>query len=140
MQNYTDTNERQQVLEESIKELERINKRMAIYNVRREELTNLIISALGHEHEGQKSYDFSMWKIEVKTPCVYSLNKRAYESGEFNIPPEYNPVKQSVSYTVDKRKCDELMHIAPDDVRYALIELIDKKPGKASVTIKERIN
>jgi hypothetical protein len=28
---------------------------------------------------------------------------------------------------------------APEDVRDSLIELIDKKPGKASVTIKERV-
>ncbi len=140
MQNYTDTNEMQQVLEESIKELEKINKRMAIYNVRREELTELIIGSLGHEHEGQKQYKFNRWNIEVKTPCIYSLNKKMYEQGEFNIPDEYNPIKQSISYTIDKRKCDELMNIAPDDIRYALIELIDKKPGKASVNIKERIN
>lgn len=140
MQNYTDTDEMVQVLEESIKELEKINKRMSIYNVRREELTELIIASLGHNHEGQRSYDFDRWKIEVKTPCIYSLNKKMYEQGEFNIPAEYNPVKQSISYTIDKRKCDELMTIAPDDVRYALIELIDKKPGKATVIIKERIN
>ncbi len=99
-----------------------------------------MIGVLQHEHEGQKTYEFGMWKIEVKTPYVYSLNKKLYESGNITLPKNYNPIKKSISYTVDKRLVDKYIEEAPIDVRDALIELIDKKPGKAAITIKERVS
>ena len=139
MQEYNVTTERERALQESIKGLECINKKIATLIVRKEKLTEMIIGALGHEQEGQKTYEYDVWKIEVKTPCIYSLNKKKYESGDIHIPEEFNPIKQSVSYTIDKRLCDQFMLEAPKDVRDALVELIDKKPGKAGITLKERI-
>jgi hypothetical protein len=137
MQN--DTLNQEKCLSESVIELEMINKKLAKLTVRKEELVSQIIGALGHEHEGQRSYEYDVWKIEVKTPFVYSLNKKLYESGDVKLPDEFNPIKQSISYTVDKRLCDKYMQDAPKKVRDALIGLIDKKPGKAGVVIKERV-
>ena len=139
MINYGNINEQEECLVESVKELDKINKQLAKLSLKKEELTGLIIGALDHEHEGQKTYEYGVWKLEVKTPFIYSLNKKAYESREFNIPSKFNPIKESVSYTIDKRLCDKYMNEAPEEVRYVLIDLIDKKPGKASVVIKERI-
>jgi hypothetical protein len=130
--------EREQVLAESILELEKINKQLAKLTVRKEELTETIIAALGHDHYGQKSYEYDVWKIECKTPSIYSLDKKAYESGSVFIPDGFDPVKSSVSYTVDKRLCDKYMSESPLEVREALGQLITVKPGKASVTIKAR--
>lgn len=130
---------REQILADSIKELDKVNRQLAKLNVRKEELTSEIIAALGHDHEGQRSYDYGVWKLEVKTPFVYSLNKKLYESGQIKLPDEFNPIKQSVSYTIDKRACDLFIETAPAKVRNALAELIDKKPGKPGVTIKERV-
>lgn len=136
---YYNNNEQQDAFVDSVKELQKVYKQLARLNVRREELTDLIIGALEHDHDGQKTYEYGEWKIEIKTPCVYSLDKRKYESGTWELPKEYNPIKQSVSYSIDKRLCDKFLSEAPIDVREALIELIDKKPGKASVIIKERV-
>lgn len=133
------SNEQEQFFVESVKELEKVNKQLAKLIVRKEELTDHIISALEHEHEGQKTYEYGTWKIEVKTPFVYSLNKKLYESATIKLPDDFNPIKQSVSYTVDKRLCDKFMSEAPKKVREALAELIDKKPGKAGICIKERV-
>jgi hypothetical protein len=133
------TNEQEQFFVESVKELEKVNKQIAKLIVRKEELTEQIIGALEHEHEGQKTYEYGTWKIEVKTPFVYSLNKKLYESGDIKLPQDFNPIKESVSYTVDKRLCDKFMSEAPKKVRDALAELIDKKPGKAGICIKERV-
>jgi hypothetical protein len=132
-------NEQECFFVESVKELEKVNKQLAKLLFRKEELTAGIINALDHTHEGQKSYEYGIWKIEVKTPFVYSLNKKIYESGDIKLPNEFNPIKESKSYTVDKRLCDKYMSEAPKKVRDALAELIDKKPGKAGITIKERI-
>lgn len=145
--NYQDDNmlqnqqiqERESFLEESIKDLESVNKKLARLTVLKEELTEKIIDALGHSKEGQKTYEHNVWKIEVKTPVVYSLNKKLYESGQVKIPEAFNPIKKSVSYSIDKRLCDKFLTDAPKDVRDVLVELIDKKPGKANVIIKERL-
>jgi hypothetical protein len=134
-----DTNEQERCFVESIEELQKVNKQLAKLTLRKEELTDQIIGALEHDHEGQKSYEYGTWKIEVKTPFVYSLNKKLYESGDIKLPEKFNPIKQSVSYSIDKRLCDQFMIDAPKKVRDALVELIDKKPGKANVTIKERV-
>ena len=137
---YNDNAERELFLREHIKELQSVNKKMSQLVVLKEELTEKIIGAVGHEHDGQKSYTYQNWKIEVKTPFVYSLNKKKYESGEFSIPEEFNPIKTSVAYTIDKKRCDEIMERAPIDIIDSLVELIDKKPGKSAVTIKERVS
>jgi hypothetical protein len=138
-EDYSEEHKQEQCFVDSVKELEKVNKQLAKLLVRKEELTNTIIAALDHEHEGQKTYEYDVWKIEVKTPFVYSLNKKLYESGSVKLPDDFNPIKESVSYSVDKRLCDQYMKNAPKKVRDALIELIDKKPGKAGVTIKERV-
>lgn len=129
---------KERCLDDFIKELDSVNKQLSILTVRKEELTKEIIVSLSHEHEGQKTYEYDTWKIEVKTPCVYSLNKKKYESGEIKLPDNFNPIKQSVSYSIDKRLCDQYMQDAPKKVRNVLVALIDKKPGKASVCLKER--
>lgn len=125
-------------LADTIKELEKVNKQLARLSLRKEELTDSIVTAMGHQHEGQRSYEYQTWKVEIKTPFVYSLNKKLYESGSVKLPDDFNPIKESVSYSVDKALCDKFMADAPKKVRDALVELIDKKPGKASVNIKER--
>lgn len=138
-EDYNNEHKQEQCFVDSVKELQKVNKQLAKLLVRKEELTETIIGALDHEHEGQKTYEYGEWKIEVKTPFVYSLNKKLYESGSVKLPDDFNPIKQSVSYSVDKRLCDQYMKDAPKKVRDALIELIDKKPGKAGVCIKERV-
>ncbi len=139
MQQLRDIEEREQVLTESIKELECVNKKLAHLIVRKEALTDLIIAAFDHEKEGQRAYEFGTYKVECKTPFIYSLNKKLYESGEFPLPDNFNPIKSSTSYSIDKRLCDEYLQTSPRWVRDALVELIDKKPGKPSVSIRERI-
>ena len=139
MQEYSDTSEKEQTLVESIKELEKVNKNLAKLNLRREELTGNIIEAFSHSHEGQKTYEYGLWKIEIKTPCIYSLNKKLYESGNYELPEDFNPIRATTAYSIDKRLCEEYLEYAPDVVRDSLIELIDKKPGKANVVIRERI-
>lgn len=139
MQEFNQTNEQEYCFADSVKELDKVNKQIAKLLVRKEELTDIIIGSLEHDHEGQKSYEYGVWKIEVKTPFIYSLNKKLYESGAVKLPDNFNPVKEAVSYSIDKRLCDQYMTEAPKKVRDALAELIDKKPGKAGITIKERV-
>lgn len=134
-----DTLEREQYLNDALIEMQKINKQIAKLTLRKEQLTNDVICALDHTHEGQKSYEYDVWKIEVKTPFVYSLNKKLYEESKSKLPDDYNPVKQSIAYSIDKKLCDKYMNEAPKKVRDTLAEFIDKKPGKASISLKERV-
>ena len=134
--NQCNTGEQEQYLNECIEELNGLNMKLATMLVRKEELTNSIIASLGHEHEGQKSYSYGKWKIEVKTPCVYSINKEVLKDDEFYLPDDFNPIRESVSYTVDKKLCDKYVNEAPEEIREILVNLIDKKPGKPSVNLK----
>ncbi len=134
-----DHNEQERCFSQSITELDYINKEIARLLVKKEELTNNIISSLEHDHEGQKTYEYDVWRIEVKTPYVYSLNKKLYEAQEMVLPSDFNPIKESLAYSIDKKMLAHCMTNAPSNVRDTLIELIDKKPGKASITIKERV-
>ncbi len=127
-----------QGLSAHIKELEKVNKQLAKLTFRKEELTDMIISGMSHNHEGQRTYEYETWKVEIKTPITYALNKKLYESGSITLPVNFNPIKESISYSIDKGLCDKFMLNAPKKVQQALAELIDKKPGKASVVIKER--
>lgn len=132
--------ERELYLDESIAELNCINKKLAKLLLKKEELVEGIIAALDHSKEGQRTYEHGIYKIEVKTPYVYSLNKKRYEELGADIPDSFNPIKKSIAYSIDKRKCEDMLEIAPPFVRDLLIEIIDKKAGKPSVSIKERLS
>lgn len=121
-----------------IKELEKVNKQLSKLTLRKEELTDMIISGMSHNHEGQRTYEYDTWKVEIRTPITYTLNKKLYETKSILLPDSFNPIKESISYSIDKGLCDKYMLSAPKKVRDSLAELIDKKPGKASVVIKER--
>lgn len=139
MQEFDHTTDQEHYFSESVKKLSKVNRQLAKLLVQKEVLTHEIIHSLGHDHEGLKSYDYGVWKIEVKTPFVYALNKKLYESGDIKLPDNFNPIKASVSYSIDKRLIDKCLEEAPRDVRDALIELIEKRPGKAAVNIRERV-
>jgi len=127
--------ERQCVLEDSIKQLESVNKKLAKLTLEKEELTQTIIAALGHEKEGQRTYDVGIYKVTAKTPNIYSLDTRAYKNGDVYLDPQFDPIKQSVTYTVDKKLFDKYYNDAPESVREALVSLVTVKPGKASVSV-----
>lgn len=126
------------MLRESILELQKVTKKIAQLTQEKEVLIHEIIKALKHKHKGQKSYEFEEFKLEVRTPTIYSLDTKLYEELQESIPEEYNPVKETTSFKIDKKLCDEYLKKAPDDVKSLLIDLIEEKPGKANVVVKYR--
>lgn len=130
-----DLEERRYILEDAVKKLDSVNKKIAKLTLEKEALTKEIISALGHEKEGQITYPVGHKKVTCKTPMIYSLDKKAYESGDIYLPSEFDPIKKCITYSVDKKLCEQYMATSPKSAREALFELITKKPGKPSVTI-----
>lgn len=127
------------MLNEHIQQLTKVNKKLAALKLEQERLTGEIINELGHKYEGQKTYDVDKWRVEVKTNVIYVLDKKLYQQYKELLPAAYNPVKETISYQVEKAKCEEALNIAPANVTDMLINMICKKPAKPSVTIKDRI-
>jgi len=135
MRQQLEVNDREICLEESIKKLQNINRKIAQLTLDKEKLTETVIATIGHSHEGERSYEVGAWKVTCKTPFIYSINKKIYESNDVYLPDEFNPIEQTFSYKVNKKECDYYMTVAPKSVRDSLLELITKKPGKASVVV-----
>lgn len=135
MNQQLDTQSREQQLESAIIEMQSVNQQIARLSLRKEELTANIIAALGHDKDGQSTYEYSEWKVTCKTPHTFSLDKKAYESGAVFLPGEFDPIKTATSYTVDKKLYEKYMATSPAAVRDSLTALVTIKPGKASVTI-----
>ena len=125
-------------LEQDIEMLQAINMEIARLTIEKEQLTKDIIVALGHEKEGEKTYNVGVWKVKAKTPFIYSLDTKAYKNGDFFLPAEFDPIKQSVSYAVDKKLFDKYYNSSPIGVRESLTQLITIKPGKAGLNIEAR--
>lgn len=136
---YSDSDDHESFVDCAISGLNRINKKIAKLQVMKEELVEKLIGAFSHEHEGQKSYNYGEWKIEIKTPCIFSLDKKAWEEIKDCIPADFNPVRESIAYTIDRAKCERFIESSPAAIRNHLISVIEKRPGKPSVTIRERV-
>jgi hypothetical protein len=127
------------LLSDNVKALDFVNFQIAELIDIKQQLELKIIEGLHHDHEGSKTYEVGMHKVTVKTDFIYSLNKEEYQIYKYKIPTEFNPVKESVKYEVDKRimkKCDDY---ASQDDMMILSNFITKKPAKANVKIGANI-
>ena len=119
-------------------ELEKLNKKLAKLRLDKEELEMELISVIGHEYEGSKTYDIGDRSVTLKTDIIYSLDKKSYISGDYYLPEEFDPILQKVSYEVNKKLFNHYESISPVSVREVLNTLITKKNSKPSVSIKVR--
>ena len=115
--------------------LQRINAKIAALEIEKKDLTAAIIYEVGHEQNGQRSYVVGDLNVTCRTPVIYTLDKKAYESGDVYLDEAFDPVKVSTSYTINKSKYEECRAKAPLSAQIALNMLITQKPGKPSVII-----
>ena len=55
------------------------------------------------KHDGQQTLEVGNFKVTVKTPSTWKINKREYEVEASRLRKEFNPVKTSISYRIDKK-------------------------------------
>ena len=130
--------EREYVLEQSLERIREVNEEIANLTVEKEKLTDEIIAALGHEKAGQQSYAHGKYKITCKTPNIYSLDKAAYMNGDVYLEDNFNPIRETKAYTVDKALFEHYYATSPESVRESLVRLVTVKPGKPSVSVGVR--
>lgn len=120
-------------------EIEKLNKKLAKLRLDKEQMELDLITLVGHDIEGSKSYDLADRTVTLKTEMIYSLNKKAYANGDVYLPPEFDPILKKVNYEVNKRLFNAYEKMAPINIRNTLNELVEKKPSKPNVTIKVRV-
>lgn len=127
----------QQAIELTAK-LERLNKQLAKLRLDKEQMELELIAVIGHEYEGSKTYDIGERSVTLKTDMIYSLDKKAYMSGDVYLSPEFDPILKKITYEVNKKLFDAYEQIAPLADREALHALVEKKPSKPNVSIRIR--
>jgi len=118
-----------------VEELISVNEQIKELNNIKQRIENELIKELNHEHEGSKTYNEGVYKINIKTDFIYSVDKEKYLEEKELIPPEFNPIIEKVSYSVDKNKFKD----ATSHNSTFMSEIITIKPAKPYLTIS-RIN
>ena len=129
----------ERTLEESIDALQKINLKIAKLKAEKTEIEQGIIINIGHDYDGQKSYEVGHMGITIKTTFNYSFDKKMYLSEDFVLPVAFDPVKEETTYKLDKKLVDQYMESAPKKIKNKLIDLITKTPATPSVSIKPLI-
>lgn len=123
------------ILKDNITGLNRVNYQLAKLLEFKQKLEEEIIKGLEHDQEGSHTYSVGKYKVTIKTDWIYSLDKKEYPIYQKKIPTEFNPVKEFISYTVDKRIAREAEEYASSDVLLLIGKIITKKPAKPNVKI-----
>jgi len=126
-------------LQQYDKEISVLAKEIEALQEPRMELIQELIADLNHDHNGEKTHEVEEFKLTIKTPINYSLNTKAFEKIKDKVPEEYNPVSESIKYTVSKTKFEYFLENAPKRVKNLFfndkVKIIVGKPGKQDIKI-----
>lgn len=128
-----------QLLEYNVKALDFVNFQIAELLDIKKKLELKIIEGSGHDYEGSKTYEIGKHKVTIKTDFIYSLDKEEYQIYKSQIPAEFNPVRESIKYEVDKRMMKKCDSYASKDHMMLLSNFITKNPAKANIKIGANI-
>lgn len=101
----------------------------------KEELEARLCALLEHSDDGSKAYVIDKYKITISTGFNYTLNKEEFAIMGATIPACFNPVKQKISFEIDKRIIKEAEKYASQEELNLLAQVISKKPKKINVKI-----
>jgi len=87
------------------------------------------------DKDGQTTYAFERWNVEITTGWNYKLNKKKYAEWEDMITPRFNPIKETVKLEINKKIYRECEEFGSDDDRLALSEFTSKSEKKLNVKI-----
>lgn len=127
------------VLKDNISALDFVNFQIAELIDIKQKLELKVIEGLQHNHEGSKTYDVGKYKVTVKTDFIYSLDKDEYHIYKSKIPPAFNPIKEDISYRIDKRIIKHAEEYASSEEMLLLGQLIVKKPSKPNVKVSANV-
>lgn len=121
------------------KTLNKINYEIAELARIKEELEARLCALLEHGDDGSKSYVCDKYKVTVTTGYNYTLNKEEYVTIGSRIPACFNPVREKLSYELDKKIIRDAEKYGSSEELNLLAQIISKKPKKLHVSIKAAI-
>lgn len=126
-------------LNEVIETLNIVNYQMAQLKDIKERLENQLVERVDHKIEGQKKYDFGKYAVTIKSGVIYSLDKAEYQVYRGHLQESLNPVREKITYEIDKKHMKEVEKYASDKELEIMAHFITKKPAKVSVSIKANV-
>jgi len=135
MNDFPEVDNKQERIKELAMTLDSISYQVAELLRIKESLESKLCVLLEHGEDGSKSYTIDRYKVTIKTGWIYTLNKEEFAAIGERLPKCFNPVKQRVSYDLDKsiiRECEKYGSV--DDLNI-LSQLITKKPSKLNIKV-----
>lgn len=118
-----------------ISELESLNSKISTLKTQKEDIESLLITNLGHETIGQKSYILeNEYKVSITTKFNYRLDKEAYESLRADL--SVCVVNERKAYDIDKRKLLAYEETENLEALNEIAQFISKSLAKPYVKIK----
>ena len=130
-----DINDTENQIKDAASTLNTVTYQIAELSRIKESLELKITELLGHQVEGSKSYICDKYKVTVTTGFNYCLDKEEFSVLASRIPKCFNPVRQKISYEIDKSIVKDAEKYASSDELTLLSKFIIKKPKKLHVKI-----
>lgn len=124
---------------ETIETLEVVNFQLAQLKEIKERLEVQIVEKVDHNMEGQKKYNCGKYAVTVKSGFIYSLDKDEYQIYKSHLQDTLNPVREKISYEIDKKHIKEVEKYASAKDLEIMSHFINKKPAKVAVSIKANV-
>lgn len=135
MNDFPEVDNKQERIKELAMTLDGISYQVAELLRIKESLEAKLCTMWDHGDDGSKTYTVDRYKVTVKTGWIYTLNKEEFAVIGERLPKCFNPVKQRISFDLDKsiiRECEKYGSV--DDLNL-LSQLISKKPSKLSIKV-----
>ena len=121
---------------EKIENLSAVNRLLKNLNDDKAMLEASIAEDLNHHELGQKTYHINDdYTVVVVSGFNYCVDKFAYEAIKNKSALRFNPVREKMTYTVDKTVVKEAKKYANTQELLLLSEIISEVPTKLSVKI-----
>lgn len=126
-------------IHDNISCLNSLNFKIAELLTIKEKIEKEIIGLFNHDKEGSKTYNIEKYNVIIKTDFTYSLNKDLYEAIKYEIPISINPVKEFISYTINKKLLKDIEKSNDSHSLLTLSKIITKKPLKPNIKISANV-
>lgn len=132
---------------EMIGELDKINFQIAELKEIKEKIERKVIDNLklatfdesgnvtSVQHDGEQTKLIGKYKVKIKTPSLWKILKSEYEASAPFMRKEFDPVKTSVSYRVDKKTLENIKTFGSQADQLMLNRFLVLDYSKPSLTL-----
>lgn len=113
-----------------------IKNQIKVLDSQAEKLAESIISAVGHDHIGQKTYDdlLPSQKLTIITKENYTLDK-----AKLNATWDATlPINRSFSYTLREKDYKALVESGDASIKKRLFDIVTSKPAKPVIKLENK--